>query len=315
MSLCGFFCIQFRLDSPIHSQRLAHTLHPIVVATFLDCAPAAFGLGSTNSTELELIASVANISRSIYSVILQGDLFVRLQPYSLASKVLSLVTGEFEERFERAECLAWSHGGLLPVLYKRGQARYQGTHGRSRCGLADPPPPQTEQTVQQLNLTFCELTSLLTLRHTEPLPSNPRLQNHKPKGKSIQKLTPVASLPLDRVSEYVSILLAGEANPEDGLSRPLTLAAYWTLLPTLWSLVNNLGQSSGGSVGEEVIKIVVNHAMRIGSTGASKRATVEFVGGLMLVRQFVVRSSPGDLESTPCLIAQNRTGVYRLVQV
>lgn len=92
------------------------------------------------------------------------------------------------------------------------------------------------------------------------------------------------SLPLDRVSEYVSLLLTGEANPADGLSRPLTLAAYRALLPTLWSLVNNVGRSAGESVGEEIVKIVVDHAMRIGSTGASKQATVEFVGRLMLVR-------------------------------
>ena len=94
----------------------------------------------------------------------------------------------------------------------------------------------------------------------------------------------MASLPLDRVSEYVSLLLAGEANPGDGLSRPLTPASYCALLPTLWSLVNNISRSSDGSVGEEMVKIVVDHAMRVGSTGASKRATVEFVGRLMLVR-------------------------------
>jgi len=70
----------------------------------------------------------------------------------------------------------------------------------------------------------------------------------------------------------------------DGLSRPLTLAAYSVLLPTLWSLVNNVGGSSGAGVGEETVRVVVDHAMRIGSMGASKRATVEFVGKLMLVR-------------------------------
>lgn len=86
------------------------------------------------------------------------------------------------------------------------------------------------------------------------------------------------------MSEYVSRLLVDGASAADGLSRPLTLGAYSALLPTLWSLVNNVGGSSDGGVGEEVAKVVVGHAMRIGSTGASKRATVEFVGRLMLVR-------------------------------
>lgn len=143
---------------------------------------------------------------------------------------------------------------------------------------------QIEQTLQGLNLIFCELTSLLTLRNAELLPPNPGSRNHKSKEKSIQKSISVASLPVDRVKQYVSRLLAGEASGADGLARPLTLDAYSALLPTLWSLVNNVGGSSGGGVGEETVEVVVDHAMRIGSMGASKRATVEFVGRLMLVR-------------------------------
>lgn len=145
--------------------------------------------------------------------------------------------------------------------------------------------------VQELNLAYCELTSLLTLHHAEPLLSNSRSINHKSKGKSPQKSNSVPSLSLDRVSEYVSHLLASEANASDGLSRPLTVAAYSALLPTLWSLVNNIGGSSGGGVGEGMVRVVVENAMRIRSTSASKRVTVEFVGRLMLVRQFSVRSS------------------------
>ena len=109
-----------------HLQRLAHTLHPIIVATFLDCAPAAFGLGSTNPTELELIASVTDICRSLYGAILQEESFVRSGPYSLVSKVLTRTTGEFQKRFQRTGRCAWSHGGLLPVYRQRGQAGHQG---------------------------------------------------------------------------------------------------------------------------------------------------------------------------------------------
>jgi hypothetical protein len=76
--LYAIFSVQFPLDLFIYSKRLAHTLHPIIIATFLDCAPAAFGLDSTNSTELELIASITDISRSLYGALLQGDSFVRL---------------------------------------------------------------------------------------------------------------------------------------------------------------------------------------------------------------------------------------------
>jgi pre-rRNA-processing protein IPI1 len=138
--------------------------------------------------------------------------------------------------------------------------------------------------VQGLNLAFCELTSILTLRHAEPSFYDPRPRNHKSKEKTVQKSNSAASLPLGRVSQYVSRLLAGEANAADGLSRPLPLAAYSALLPTLWSLVSNSGGSSGGGVGEEAVRVIADHAMRVGSTGVSKLATVEFVGRLILVR-------------------------------
>ena len=154
----------------------------------------------------------------------------------------------------------------------------------------------------------------MTLRNAEPPSSNPRSRNNKSKEKASQKSNPMAALPLDRVSEYVSGLLAGEANAADGLSRPLTLAAYSALSPTLWSLVNNVGGSSGGGVGEETVKVLADHAMRIGSTGASKRATVEFVGRLVLVRYFSLQSS---VRSSHAVVlpfsAPNRTRVYRLV--
>ena len=138
--------------------------------------------------------------------------------------------------------------------------------------------------MQGLNFAFCELTSILTLRHAEPSSSVPRSRNHKSKEKTVQKSNSAALLPLDRVSQYVSRSPAGEANAVDGLSRPLPLAAYSALLPTLWSLVSNSSGSSGGCVGEEAVRVVADHAMRVGSTGVSKRATVEFVGRLILVR-------------------------------
>lgn len=141
-----------------------------------------------------------------------------------------------------------------------------------------------EKTLQGLNLTFCELTSLLTLNHAKRLLSNPRSRSSKSKEKSVQKSTPLVSLPLDRVSGYIYRLLAGGVDVMDGLSRPLTATAYSALLPTLWSLVSKIGGCSGGDVGEETVKVTVDHAMRIGSMNGSKRATVEFVGRLMLLK-------------------------------
>lgn len=100
------------------------------------------------------------------------------------------------------------------------------------------------------------------------------------KGKATQKGS-VASLPIDRVSQYVAQLLEGESASFNGLSRPISLPAYTALLPTIWSLLNS---SANLELANEVLVNTVDHAIRISSSSAVKRATVEFIGRLMLVR-------------------------------
>lgn len=53
-------------------QRLARSLHPVLLATFLDCAPLVLSLSSDPSeTEAQSILAVGQIVRSLYGFILQ----------------------------------------------------------------------------------------------------------------------------------------------------------------------------------------------------------------------------------------------------
>lgn len=143
-----------------------------------------------------------------------------------------------------------------------------------------------EQTIQDLNLIFCELTSLLMLADWEPiLKSNKGKSRALNKGKGAQKGS-TDSLPIDRVSQYVAQLLEGESASSNGLSRPISLPAYTALLPTIWSLLNSSGHQE---LANEVLVNTVDHAIRISSSSAVKKATVEFIGRLILVNRGLPR--------------------------
>ena len=83
------------------------------------------------------------------------------------------------------------------------------------------------------------------------------------------------------MSDYVVQLLRGEASTGNALARPVTPAAYSALLPTIWSLLNNeAGDSANAGA---VLRVVVEHAMKAGSTSLVKRCTIDFLGRLALV--------------------------------
>lgn len=96
------------------------------------------------------------------------------------------------------------------------------------------------------------------------------------------------------VKEYVLRCLRGETKSISfPMGQPLTPAMYAALLPTLWWLLNN-AQEHVGSTGEtdadanDVLKAVLEHAMRTGSASGAKRAATEFVADLVLVSEYVL---------------------------
>jgi len=84
------------------------------------------------------------------------------------------------------------------------------------------------------------------------------------------------------VSEYVVQLLRGEASAPGSLARPVGAAAYSALLPTIWSLLNSEASTAEDGA---VLPVVVEHAMKAGSTSAVKRSTIDFLGRLVLLER------------------------------
>lgn len=144
---------------------------------------------------------------------------------------------------------------------------------------------QVEQALQDLNLVYCELTSYLLLNGTSHESST------RPSKK--RRLTSVATSnisqqQIDRVCQYVVKTLKGEGSGQSGsgsaLLRPISATSYVSVLPTVWALLNN---SEAPHV-DEILRAVLEHAIKSSSTSAVKKHTIEFLGRLALVSSIFV---------------------------
>ncbi|KAJ3976974.1 hypothetical protein EV361DRAFT_944748 [Lentinula raphanica] len=122
-----------------------------------------------------------------------------------------------------------------------------------------------EQAFQDLNLIYCDLTSRLALASRIPEPTSRQNQTTS-RGKRGRQLGQDSS-EADRVREYV-----------------LTPAAYNSLLPTVWSLLNYSGRDEEFlERSEEVLEAILEHAIKTGSKSVLKRSTFNFVARLILL--------------------------------
>jgi pre-rRNA-processing protein IPI1 len=136
------------------------------------------------------------------------------------------------------------------------------------------PLSQMEEALQNLNIIFCELNSLLILSSENVPPTGTN------KRRSVGHVTSVQA---ERVSEHVVQLLHGESGLSSQLGRSLSLGAYIALSPTIWSLLSN--PSSGrDEMANKVFAAVIEHAIKTPSKSTVKKATIEFLGRLVLVR-------------------------------
>ncbi|KZT72744.1 hypothetical protein DAEQUDRAFT_543688 [Daedalea quercina L-15889] len=230
---------------------LARTLHPTLVSTFLDCAPTVFSPSSgPPETELQMVQVVGEICRCLYGAILREP-FTAAKASSTVIEDLTTILGYFSPYFP------FTAGGS--ALTRRDI--------------------KVEQAFQDLNLIYCELTSYLVLAAP---PTAPRNADRKPRHKAPRLSAPAQTLQVARVSGYVVQLLRGEASAPSSLARPVTPAAYSALLPTIWSLLNGEAADTEGGT---VLRVVVEHAMKAGSTSLVKRCTIDFLGRLVLLER------------------------------
>ncbi|KAG6381242.1 hypothetical protein JVT61DRAFT_5646 [Boletus reticuloceps] len=150
---------------------------------------------------------------------------------------------------------------------------------------------QVEQAFQDLSVIYCELLSLLVLVSHQSGTRNMDRRNRfrAPRHKLLSPLKSRFSLSsqVDLVKSYVIRLLQGDGGSGAQLSRPISVAIYTALLPTIWALLN---QRSGDQPEQEpsaVLTATLDHAMRASSVSAVKRLTVEFVGRLLLLEKEV----------------------------
>jgi pre-rRNA-processing protein IPI1 len=133
---------------------------------------------------------------------------------------------------------------------------------------------QTDQALQDLNVVFCELTSLLILAY-----STQQVAPRNSKGRdsmSIEKL-------VSQVKSYVARLLRGASMSSHSVGRRITTQDYMALLPTVWMLLSSSLSHSGIDEDIDTLGALLDHALQVSSAAAIKRSTVDFLVRLMLV--------------------------------
>lgn len=142
------------------------------------------------------------------------------------------------------------------------------------------------QGFQELNLIYCELTSLLVLRrsslHSQKAP------NRTPKAND-NKLMQVGL-----VSDYIINLLHGEGTTTSEIPHFLSAGSYRALLPSIWAIINSDLEVSSHAT--DVTQALLDHANKTSSKSGPKRLTIEVVARLMLVSQFLPPPTPSRLE-------------------
>ncbi|PPQ88648.1 hypothetical protein CVT25_010224 [Psilocybe cyanescens] len=232
-----------RLASTDFVAHLANTLHSTIIETYLDCAPSVFSPGSTPSeTEVQLIVTIVRIAQSLYHVILQSSDSVDQEHVAHLESIVNYMAPYFP---------------------------------------ASTRDNKLEQPFEEFNLIFCELTSL-AVNASQIESSQPNQKRKARKGPShTSSHKAKASLQTERVTQYITRRLRGEAASSAQIGVPINPTAYRALLPTIWALIGSAGTSADES--NEVIHAALDHALKVSSKSACKRLTVEFVARLMLL--------------------------------
>jgi len=226
---------------------LISSLHPTLIATYLDCAPSVFSPSAAPAeTELRMVCAVMGIARCLFGAVSSGPLpATRDDVVETLSALVGHMTAHFPFRVH------W------PVTSRRDI--------------------KVEQNLLELNLAYCELTSLLLLNGTLNVLASKR------SGKRHVSLTGIdraLSTQTERVCCYVVDALRGErTGSNSSLSQPISAAAYSSILPTIWALLNN----ARPEYVDDVLRAVIEHAIKVSSTSTIKRYTIDFVGRLLLL--------------------------------
>ncbi|KAF8898661.1 hypothetical protein BD779DRAFT_1666462 [Infundibulicybe gibba] len=234
--------------NPTFVAHLARTLHSTLISTFLDCAPTVFPPSSSPpDTELQLISTVAQILGVLYNGILQPSCSLGSKKNEVAIEDLESILGHMTPYFP-----------FTP----------QGGHDI-----------KAEQAFQDLNLIFCRLISLLILANGSESETTPghRRGPHMHAGRKPKDALPMQTR---KVNEYVTRLLGSGSGGQ--LARSLTPGAYTALLPTIWTLLND-AVITRADTPTEVLRVILQHAIKTSSRSSLKRYTIQFISRIALL--------------------------------
>ncbi|THH10532.1 hypothetical protein EW145_g1260 [Phellinidium pouzarii] len=244
---------------------LCRTVHPVLVSTFLDCAPSVFSPTQTSpeSDELELVLSLMEISRCLYGRLLRDGNATQDQKHAVHEGLETLIS-------------------YMMVYFPFGENRI----------LAQ--DMKAETMFQQMNLIYCELFSLHSLSAVD-VDETKKLEGVNGRTAKRRKLTHHVSKASKssltnqgvRVQEYVIRCLHGSAAPGANggaypLGQTLSVQTYVALLPTLWWLLNYPANDENDPF--EVLEAIVQHATKIGSGSGVKMAATQFIACLVLLQ-------------------------------
>ncbi|KAF9270293.1 hypothetical protein L218DRAFT_992927 [Marasmius fiardii PR-910] len=229
--------------------KLATALHPTLTSVFLDCSATVFSPSNAPpEVELQLVLAVTTIACTLHVWLLQT-------PQILPTAV--------DELTAILNCMA----PFFPF---------------TPSGRRD---MKVEQSFQELNIQYCDLTSRLVFA-TQPKPSS----RQHPQGQSKTSLNCSSKQTirlLDQISQVREYVLRVLRQNEEVNSRPLTFTAYTSLLPTIWALINVKNPSQGSNKGppslDDVFLALVEHGIHTSSKSGLKKCSTDFIAKLVLL--------------------------------
>ena len=166
---------------------------------------------------------------------------------------------------------------------------------------------QTDQAMQTMSLIYSELFSLLyvnpeTTRDSSlsQIAGRKRKQASRSTTSSKKQRSAAGSLSASKagavqkqarhVRSYVTRTLRGETSSvSQPMGQLLSSSTYEALLPTLWWLLNDddADEDSENDGGRIILRVVIEHAIHLGSSSGLKKIANELVMRLVLVRVVV----------------------------
>ncbi|KAG8850568.1 hypothetical protein FRB96_009659 [Tulasnella sp. 330] len=255
---------------------LSGVIHPLLVSTFLDVsgsvAMPSRGGGDGGETEVELLWTVTELASLVFGPIIRSDDTVVPSASRLAAQAQ-----------------------LKLVLVRMT------THFPFGSDASIRRDNKSEGLLNQLNILICELSSLVLLRIGDP------------ENERVSRIDRWSETNAGQVTDWVIKVLRGQiVTGVHPMGQNLSASGYAALLPTIWSLVNDM---QGGRRTEQtditpqqrrVWDAVVDHGTKTSTTSTVKKLAVEFIGrvyALQSDRQYIGSFRLQRHEIQPWLIA------------